>query len=285
MDYKNPEALVTTDWLVKNIAAPNLSIVDASFFLPADHRDARKEFNNCHIPGAVFFDINEIADKSTNLPHMLPTENEFSHHVSNLGISNEHHVICYDANGGPMAAMRAWWSFRVFGHDRVSVLSGGLPKWQNENHAISSVPGVVTNQQFSAKRNKYLVKNIEQISENIQSQNLQMVDARSEGRYNGTEVEPRAGLRQGHIPGAINLPFEKLLDSKNFMTMRSADEILSIIMEAGIDPKIPLISSCGSGVTAAPLIMALYLIGNKQAAIYDGSWTEWAGRPDTPITI
>jgi thiosulfate/3-mercaptopyruvate sulfurtransferase len=285
MDYKHPEALITTDWLAENIACPNITIVDASFFLPAAERDAEKEFDYCHIPGAVFFDINEIADKNTDLPHMLPTENEFSFHVSNLGISNDHHVICYDTNGGPMAAMRAWWTFRVFGHDRVSVLSGGLPKWQNENHATSSVSQVITNQQFSAKRNKNLVKNIEQVIENIQSQEFQMVDARSKGRYNGTEAEPRAGLRQGHIPRAISLPFETLLDSKNFMTMRSADEILTIIMEAGINPKIPLISSCGSGVTAAPLVMALFLIGYKQAAIYDGSWTEWAGRPDTPTII
>jgi thiosulfate/3-mercaptopyruvate sulfurtransferase len=285
MDYKHPEALITTDWLAENIASPNIAIIDASFFLPAAKRDAEKEFDYCHIPGAVFFNINEIADKNTDLPHMLPTENEFSFHASNLGISNDHHVICYDSNGGPMAAMRAWWTFRVFGHDRVSVLSGGLPKWQSETHATSSVPRVITNQQFSAKRNKNLVKNIKQILENIQSQEFQMVDARSEGRYNGTEAEPRAGLRKGHVPGAISLPFDTLLDSKNFMTMRSADEILAIIMEAGINPKIPLISSCGSGVTAAPLVMALFLIGYKQAAIYDGSWTEWAGRPDTPIII
>lgn len=285
MGYKNPEALVTTDWFAANISASNLSIIDASFYLPAAHRDPKKEFYNCHIPGATFFDINEIADTNTDLPHMLPTADEFSKHAGSLGISNDHHVICYDSSGGPMAAMRVWWTFRVFGHDRVSVLSGGLPKWQKEGHPTSSTPRDITEQQFTAKYDQNLVKNIEQIFENIENQHFQMVDARSGGRYNGTEAEPRVGLRQGHIPGAISLPFERLLDPENFMTMRSADEITSVILGSGINPEKPLISSCGSGVTAAPLVMALYLIGHTQASIYDGSWTEWAARPDTPIVV
>ena len=285
MGYKNPDALVTTDWFAANISASNLSIIDASFYLPAARRDPKKEFYNCHIPGATFFDINEIADTNTDLPHMLPTADEFSKHAGSLGISNAHHVICYDSSGGPMAAMRVWWTFRVFGHDRVSVLSGGLPKWQKEGHPTSSTPRDITEQQFTAKHDQNLVKTIEQILENIENQHFQMVDARSEGRYNGTEAEPRVGLRQGHIPGAISLPFERLLDTENFMTMRSADEITSVILGSGINPEKPLISSCGSGVTAAPLVMALYLIGHTQASIYDGSWTEWAARPDTPIVI
>ena len=285
MDYKNPDALVTTDWLAENIAEPLVSIVDASFYLPTANRDTKQDFDDCHIQGAVFFDINKIADKDTDLPHMLPDAKDFANHISNLGISNNHHVICYDTNGGPMAAMRAWWSFRVFGHDRVSVLSGGLPKWQDENRSTSSIANSITPQIFTAKHNPNLVKNIEQITENIKTQKYQLVDARSKGRYNGTEPEPRVGLRSGHIPGAINLPFNSLLDSKQFMAMRSANEISTIIMESGIDLSKPIISSCGSGVTAAPLVMALYLIGNKEVAIYDGSWTEWASRSDQPIII
>ena len=148
MGYKNPDALVTTDWFAANISASNLSIIDASFYLPAAHRDPKKEFYNCHIPGATFFDINEIADTNTDLPHMLPTADEFSKHAGSLGINNDHHVICYDSSGGPMAAMRVWWTFRVFGHDRVSVLSGGLPKWQKEGHSTSSTARDITEQQF-----------------------------------------------------------------------------------------------------------------------------------------
>jgi thiosulfate/3-mercaptopyruvate sulfurtransferase len=283
MNYKKPEALVTTEWLSKNLETPDVSIIDASFYLPAANRIPTKEFEEQHIPGATFFDINEIANKNTNLPHMLPNENEFSNKVGNLGISSHHHVICYDTNGGAMAAMRAWWTFRVFGHDRVSVLSGGLPKWCNENLPLSSGHPNIRKQAFVSKFKQKLVKNIDEIQENVKDQHFQIVDARSEGRYNGTEAEPRPDLRQGHIPGAISLPFQKLLDPKKFMIMRDADDIASIIWEANINLNKPLVSSCGSGVTAAPLVLALYLLGYTEAAIYDGSWTEWAGRQDTSI--
>ena len=283
MEYTNPGALVTTEWLATNKTASNISIIDASFYLPSVGRNPKEEFYKCHIPGAVFFDINKIADQNTDLPHMLPNPDEFSKQAGNLGLSNADHIICYDTNGGPMAAMRAWWTFRVFGHDRVSVLSGGLPKWQSEGHSISSSPQIISQQHFATNLNLHLIKNVEQIIENTKTNKFQVVDARSRGRFEGIEPEPRTGLRQGHIPKSINLPFEKLLDLKNFMIMRSAKELSTIIAEAGIDPIKPLISSCGSGVTAAVLVMALYLLGHTQAAIYDGSWTEWATRPDTPI--
>jgi thiosulfate/3-mercaptopyruvate sulfurtransferase len=283
MHYEKPEALVTTEWLARNLGSPEISILDASFYLPAANRIPALEFIDLHIPGAVFFDINEIANKKTDLPHMLPSEKEFSHQIGNLGVSSDHHVICYDTNGGAMAAMRAWWTFRVFGHNHVSVLSGGLPKWLAEERPLSSGPQNILKKQFVAKFKQNLVKNINQIIQNVEVQNSQMVDARSEGRYHGTEAEPRHDLRQGHIPGAISLPFQKLLDPENFMIMRSADELTSSILEANIDLNKPLISSCGSGVTAAPLVLALYLLGYTEAAIYDGSWAEWARRQDTPI--
>jgi len=285
MNYKNPNALVTTDWLVANKDDPNISIVDASFYLPFAKRDPKNEFLNCHIPNAVFFDINEIADQRTDLPHMLPSPKLFSGHMGKLGISNNHHVICYDSTGGPMAAMRVWWTFRVFGHDRVSVLNGGLPKWQNEGHITTKLPTDCSEETFTAKYKADLVKNIGEITNNIETQKYQVVDARSASRFYGKEPEPRKGLRSGHIPDAINLPFENLFNITDFMTMRKADEILAIINEAGIDPQKPIISSCGSGVTAAPLVMALYLLGYSDVAIYDGSWTEWASRPNTPIEI
>jgi len=285
MKYKHPEALVTSDWLAKNIGSPKIAIVDASFYLPDAQRNPGTEFAVSHIPGAIFFDINAIANLNTNLPHMLPSADKFSSNMRSLGISCEQHVICYDTNGGPMAAMRAWWTFRIFGHEHVSVLSGGLPKWYAEGRETASGIPSNTESSYLAEFNPNLVQNIDQILKNVASQKIQMVDARSEGRFNGTEVEPRAGIRSGHIPGAINLPFQRLLDMENYMIMRSADEITAVITSAGIDPEKPLISSCGSGVTAAPLVLALYLLGHTQAAIYDGSWTEWGGRDDTPIDM
>ncbi len=285
MDYAHPEALVSTEWLAENIGASDISIVDASFYLPAAQRNPSAEFTACHIPGAVFFDINDIADSKTDLPHMLPSPEKFSSRMRSLGIGSESHVICYDTSGGPMAAMRAWWTFMVFGHDRVSDMSGGQPKWQAEKNSTEAGEPSITEKHFFAKLDPSLVLNIDQMLANVESKEVQMVDARSAGRYDGSEAEPRAGMRSGHIPGAVNLPFQKLLDMDNFMVMRPANEIAGVIANAGIDPDKPLVSSCGSGVTAAPLVLALYLLGHTRAAIYDGSWTEWGGRDDTPIDV
>jgi thiosulfate/3-mercaptopyruvate sulfurtransferase len=216
---------------------------------------------------------------------MLPSPEKFSSRVRKLGIGSETHVICYDSNGGPGAAMRAWWTFRIFGHDRVSVLSGGLPKWQDEDRPTSTDETPIIEKHFFSKFDPSLVLSFDQIMANVDSHEYQMVDARAEGRYNGTDEEPRAGMRKGHIPGAINLPFQKLMDTENFMVMRPADDLQTIISDACIDLEKPLVSSCGSGVTAAPLVLALYLLGHTRAAIYDGSWTEWGSRDDTPIEV
>tara|TARA_B100000315_G_scaffold154855_1_gene143377 strand:- start:1643 stop:2500 length:858 start_codon:yes stop_codon:yes gene_type:complete len=285
MEYVHPEALVTTEWLSNNLGASDIAIVDASFHMAAAGRNAQAEYTDNHIPGAVFFDVDEIADTDSDLPHMLPSPEKFSSRVRKLGIGSETHVICYDTNGGPAAAMRAWWTFRAFGHDRVSVLSGGLPKWQDEGRPITADETPIVEKHFFPKFDHSLVLSFDQMMANVDSNEYQMVDARSEGRYNGTEEEPRAGMRKGHIPGAISLPFQNLMDTGNFMVMRSAEELTAVINETGIDPEKPLVSNCGSGVTAAPLVMALYLLGHTRAAIYDGSWTEWGGRDDTPIDV
>ena len=284
MDYARPEALVEAQWLSDNLALPGIALIDASFHLPTANRDPKAEFSLAHIPGAVFFDINAIADKETALPHMLPDADQFAADVGALGISNNDHVICYDANGGAMAAMRAFWMFTIFGHSNVSLLHGGLPQWRAEGRATDS--GDVTPQptDYTAAALKIdRVKNVNDVRQNIECATAQVVDARSPGRFHAIEPEPRDGMRGGHVPGSINLPFQNLLHMDRYMRLRSADEILAVIQGAGIDPVAPIISSCGSGVTAAVLSFALHLLGHDTVAIYDGSWTDWGSRTDTPI--
>ena len=284
MDYARPEALVETQWLADNLASPGITLIDASFHLPTANRDPKAEFSLAHIPGAVFFDINAIAYQDTALPHMLPDADQFAADLGALGISNDDHVICYDANGGAMAAMRAFWMFTIFGHSNVSLLHGGLPQWRAEGWATDS--GNVTPQPTDYTASDFKidrVKNADDVRQNIERATAQVVGARSPGRFHATEPEPRDGMRGGHVPGSINLPFQNLLHMDRYMRLRSADEILAVIQGAGIDPVAPIISSCGSGVTAAVLFFALHLLGHDTVAIYDGSWTDWGSRTDTPI--
>ena len=284
MDYLRQEALVEPEWLQEKLGSPGIALIDASFHLPAAQRNAKAEFLKIHIPGAVFFDINKTADQTSNLPHMLPDANQFEADLAELGISSDDHVICYDANGGAMAAMRAFWTFKVFGHANVSLLHGGLPQWLAESRITES--GDVTPPRAHYTVNGFQndhVKNAEDVLKNIQSKSAQLVDARSTGRFYGTEPEPRGGIRTGHVPGSVNLPFQSLLHMDRHMRLKSSEELTSVINDAGIDPTSPIISSCGSGVTAAVLYFALYLLGNDTVAIYDGSWTEWGGKTDTPI--
>jgi len=280
--YARPEALVTTDWLAGRLNDPDIAIVDASWHMPATGRDAWGEFRARHIPGARYFDIDKIADTSVNLPHMAPSEDVFAREVGALGIANRHHVICYDSNAGAGAAMRAWWLFRLFGHSRVSVLAGGFGKWLAENRPTQSGAPDIQPTTFSARFEPRLIRGISDVQANIGAAREQVVDVRSAGRFNATEPEPREGLRGGHIPGSINLPFPLLLDPANHNVPRSAEEIAKALNDAGIERDRPIVTSCGSGVTACVLAFALHLIGSD-AAVYDGSWTEWGGRSDTPI--
>lgn len=282
MSYVRPEALVTTDWLAGRLNDPNIAIVDASWHMPTTGRSALEEFRASHIPGARYFDIDKIADTSVNLPHMAPSEDHFARSVGALGIANDQHIIAYDSNAGAGAAMRAWWLFRLFGHRRVSVLAGGFGKWTAENRAVESGDPVVRRTVFVAHFNPHLIRSLDDVRTNIGAAREQLVDVRSAGRFDGTEAEPRAGLRGGHIPGSRNLPFPLLLDPANHMAPRTAAEIEAALQKAGIDRHEPVIASCGSGVTACVLAFALHLIG-EDAAVYDGSWTEWAGRNDTPV--
>ncbi|TMJ22403.1 MAG: sulfurtransferase [Alphaproteobacteria bacterium] len=262
MSYARPDALVSTEWLADHLDAPDIRIVDGSFYLPAQKRDPKAEFANQHIPGAVFFDIDEIADTSSPLPHMLPPPEKFS---------------------TPMTgASRVWWMFRAMGHKDVAVLDGGLPKWMAEGRPVTDDPTPPRERHFTARLDNTLVRSLDDVKSLLDGKREQVVDARAANRFRGEAPEPRAGLRAGHMPGAFNLPYNDLLDAKSG-TMLPAAELKARIKAAGIDPARKVTASCGSGVTACVVGLALYLTGAPEAAIYDGSWTEWGGRADTPI--
>ncbi len=285
MDYANPDALVQTEWLAGNLNAPGLKIVEATYFLPSMKRDAREEFGMDHIPGAVFFDIDDISDPSSGLPHMLPDAETFAAKVGALGIGNDDRVIVYDASGGHMAAARAWWMFRLFGHPNVALLNGGFPKWLRETRNTeegfpSPSPGA-----FTARMNPALARNLEQMLANLESRTEQVADARGPGRFRGEEPEPRPTPKSGHIPASLNLPFPSLMDPENCFVMRPAEELEKTIVEAGIDLDGRTVASCGSGVTACVIALAFHLLGRSDVAVYDGSWAEWGEADETPVEI
>ena len=281
MSYSNHQAIVSTEWLSKNINDPDLVILDGTYHLPTANRNASQEFSSKHIQGAFFFDIDDIADADNTLPHMLPSDKVFSEKVGALGINNKKRVIVYDVYGVQSAA-RTWWMFRFFGHDNVAVLDGGLPKWTKDGHEVSSSPVSYSSTTFECNRRPDLVRNLGDIKNIIKEDNEQIVDARSLGRFNGTEPEPRAGMRSGHMPGAISLPFTAFLDPDD-KTYLSADKINQVVNSLNIDLNKPITTTCGSGVTACALSLGLFLIGKTDVAVYDGSWSEWGALADTPI--
>ena len=274
------DALVTTEWLAKHLGARDLRVLDGSWHMPHLGRDARAEFVAGHIPGAAFFDIDAIADQATSLPHMLPDEATFAAAVGALGVGSGDRVVVYDVRG-VVSAARVWWTFRAFGHADVAVLDGGLPKWRAEGRPVEAGAAAPAPRPFQARRRPELVRDLEAMRANLVSGAAQVLDARSAGRFAGTEPEPRAGLRGGHIPGSLNLPYETLYREDG--TLRSPQELGGALRRAGVDLGKPVVTTCGSGVTASVLALALYLVGRSDVAVYDGSWSEWGGRPDTPI--
>lgn len=278
--YTNPEALVSTEWLAAHLDAPDLRIIDASHHLPTTGRNARAEYDEQHIPGAIFWDIDAIADQSSDLPHMLPDADQFARQVGALGIGDGHKIIVYDTVSATGAA-RVWWTFRVFGYRDVAVLNGGLRKWLAEGRPVTKDVPARGERNFTARKNHMLVRDREQILRNIDQPRDQVVDARSAGRFMATEPEPRAGMRGGHIPGSKNVPFPALLNADG--TYRSADELREAFEQSGVDLTKPIATTCGSGVTACTLALGLYLIGRTETAVYDGSWSEWGSRQDTPV--
>ena len=281
MSYANPAALVSTDWLADHLSAPDVRVVDASWYLPAMERDAKREFAEQHIPGAVFFDIDEIADTDSPLPHMLPNPEKFSSRVRRLGLGDGTRIVVYDGFG-LLSAPRVWWTFRYFGHQDVAVLDGGLPKWLSENRPVESEPSPIKDRHFTPRMNGFIVRNFGQVKANLTSRREQVLDARPAGRFAGTEAEPRAGLRSGHIPGSLSLPVSEIVDPEN-NTVLPAKVLRAKFEKAGIDLGKPVVTTCGSGVTASGLALALYLIGHHDVAVYDGSWSEWGAQPDAPV--
>ena len=282
MDYVNPESLVSTEWLAANLTNAKLRIVDASLPPAGDgERDVRAEFAQRHIPGAVFFDIDGIADRESALPHMMPDAETFAASVGALGIGNGSSVVVYDTHG-LFSAGRAWWMFRAFGHDDVAILDGGFPKWLREDRATEPGAPQPPPARFDARLAPGVVRDFDQVLANIESRDAQVIAARGSPRFTASVPEPRAGLRGGHIPGSVNLPYGDLLKAEDG-TLLAATDLAKAFSQAGADLARPVITTCGSGVTAAALVFALHLLVKDDAAIYDGSWSEWGGREDAPV--
>ena len=274
-------AVVTTEWIAARLGAPAIRVVDGSWYLPGTGRDAATEYSAGHIPGAVFFDIDASSDPDTRLPHMLPAADRFAERMASLGLRDSDHIVVYDGSGQNLSAPRVWWMFRAFGHDRVSVLDGGMGKWRSEHRPIEQ--GIVTlpRGSFTARLNCEAVRDQASVRANIDRAVEQLVDTRSAGRFAGVEPEPRPGLRGGHVPGSVNLPFTDLVRTDG--TIWPVEELRRRLVAAGVDLSRPVVATCGSGTSACALVLSLHLIGHTRTAVYDGAWAEWGGQSDTPI--
>jgi thiosulfate/3-mercaptopyruvate sulfurtransferase len=279
-DFPN---LVSTEWLEDRLGSPRLRVIDGSWYLPDSGRNARAEYLAGHISGAVFFDLDASSDQRSSLPHMLPDEQVFAGRMEALGLHDGDDLVVYDGSGNNLSAARVWWTFRVFGHERVAVLDGGMTKWRREQRPLEQGPLTPTPPpgQFTARLDRRAVRDLAAVRTNLSSQQELVVDLRPSARFAGTAPEPRPGIRSGHLPGSVNLPFTRLLAPDG--TILPESELRGLLRESGIDLSQPIIATCGSGTSACTLVLALDLLGYRDVAVYDGAWTEWGGRSDTPI--
>ena len=281
MPYAHPEALVGTEWLAAHLDEPHVRVVDSSFKLPGITPTAREDYDRGHIPGTVFFDIDDIAEPGTSLPHMIPSPELFARKMEGLGIGDDDRVIVYDS-AGLSSAGRAWWMLRLFGHRNVALLDGGLPQWKAEGRPLETAVPNPPLRRFTARFDPALVRDKHALLGSLATRREQVVDARAAGRFAGVAEETRPGLRRGHIPGSRNLPYDRVTDPQTHR-LRDAEALSELFRDAGVALDRPIVTSCGSGVTACALAFALHLIGHPGAAVYDGSWSEWGLPGDTPV--
>ncbi len=277
----NPSSrwLKSTEWLAGKLGDEKVVVVDASYYLTTENRNAKEEYLKAHIPGAVFFDINAIADTETDLPHMLPGPDQFGTALGALGISEQDTIVVYDGKG-LYSAPRVWWTLRIFGAKNVFILDGGMPAWKAEGRPTEAGDVKRPPRTFKAEMDTGAVAMVSDVQMALNNEDVQVVDARSAGRFAGTEPEPRKGLRGGHMPGARNVPFTDIVENGR---LAAPEKIAAAFAKGGVDPDKPIITSCGSGVTAVVLALGLDAIGKKMPRVYDGSWTEWASRADLPV--
>ncbi|MCK9915688.1 sulfurtransferase [Microbacteriaceae bacterium K1510] len=281
MSILNVDGLVSTAWLAENLTAPNLRILDCTWYHASTNLDGRTQYRGRHLPGSVHFDIDHIADKSTGLPHMLPTAADFAKKVGLLGIGNDDRIIVYDRLSGGSAAARAWWMFRAFGHDNVALLDGGFGKWIKEKRPTEMAPVRPELQTFNATFRPALVRNIAEMKANLATNSEQVIDTRGLATFTGTQPDAFPFKKLGHIPNAINIPWADLIHAETGAFLEP-EALTARFADAGIDLQRPIVATCASGITACVVALALYLIGHRDAAIYDGSWAEWGLAEDTP---
>lgn len=280
MTADDPKTLVSTDWLADHLKDLDLRVLDASWYMPGSERDAKAEYAAAHIPGARFFDIDEVSDHRSTLPHMAPPPEKFISRMRAMGVGDGHQVVVYDGTG-IFSAARVWWTFRLMGKVDIAVLDGGLPKWQAEGREIEDMPGLPRDRHITVSRQNHLIKDVTLVAHASKLGLAEVIDARSAARFRGEAAEPRPGLRSGHIPGSKNVPYASVLNDNG--TMKDAVALRAVFEEAGVDLQKPAITTCGSGITAAVLSLALQRVGHRDHALYDGSWAEWGMYDDLPV--